>query len=66
MICHVTIDTYRCNSCETCVEICPEIFRMNEALGKAEPRDGKVECSESLHLAAAMCPEKCIEITEEK
>ncbi len=65
MHCHVVVDTYRCNSCETCVEICPEVFRMNETLEKAEPREDRVECSDSLHLAAAMCPEKCIEIKKE-
>lgn len=62
MNCRVNIDTYRCNSCETCVVICPEIFRMNPALEKAESITDTVAYSESLDQAAAMCPEKCIEI----
>lgn len=62
MNCQVNIDTYRCNSCETCVVICPEVFRMNEASEKAEPIADTVTCSEALDRAAAMCPEKCIEI----
>ena len=63
MNCRINIDTYRCNSCETCVVICPEVFRMNEVSEKAEPISDTVPCSESLDRAAAMCPEKCIEIT---
>jgi len=65
MLCKVSIDTYRCNSCGACVEACPQVFRMNAIQGKAEPRNERIECRDDLHLAAAMCPEKCIEITEE-
>lgn len=62
MICQVTVDTYRCNSCETCVVICPEVFRMNQGTEKAEAVKDLVECGDSLDLAATMCPEKCIEL----
>ena len=62
MNCRVNIDTYRCNSCETCVVVCPEVFRINPALEKAESISDTVACSESLKRAAAMCPEKCIAI----
>lgn len=62
MNCQVTIDTYRCNACETCVVICPEVFRMNPATEKAEATSDTVQCSESLERAVAMCPEKCIEM----
>ena len=62
MNCRVNIDTYRCNSCETCVVVCPEVFQMNPVLEKAESIADTVACSESLDRAAAMCPEKCIEI----
>jgi len=64
MNCRVNIDTYRCNSCETCVAICPEVFRMNPALGKAEAISDTVTCSEALEQAVAMCPEKCIELEQ--
>jgi ferredoxin len=62
MICQVTIDTYRCNSCETCVVICPEMFRMNKDTEKAEAVQDQAECGESLERAVSMCPEKCIEL----
>ncbi|MFZ5776069.1 MAG: ferredoxin [Thermodesulfobacteriota bacterium] len=62
MPCRITIDTYRCNSCETCVVIAPESFRMNEALDKAEPLADTLPCDENQERAAAMCPEKCIVI----
>lgn len=61
MNCRINIDTYRCNSCETCVVIRPDVFRINPASEKAEPIADTVPCSESLERAAAMCPEKCIE-----
>lgn len=64
MNCRVNIDTYHCNSCETCVVICPEVFRMNTALEKAESISDIVACSEALELAVAMCPEKCIELAQ--
>lgn len=62
MNCQVNIDTYRCNSCETCVVICPKVFHLNPANEKAETSSDLVACSEDLERAAAMCPEKCIEV----
>ncbi|MFA7383674.1 MAG: ferredoxin [Desulfurivibrionaceae bacterium] len=64
MNCRINIDTYRCNSCETCAVICPEVFRMNPVLEKAEAISDTVKCSESLERAVAMCPEKCIELEQ--
>ncbi|MDH5299312.1 MAG: ferredoxin [Desulfobulbaceae bacterium] len=60
--CRITVDTYRCNSCESCVVLCPELFRMSEASGKAEAVNDVAPCSEELHRAAAICAEKCIEV----
>ena len=62
MNCRINIDTFRCNSCETCIVLCPEIFRLNPATEKAEAFSDPVECSEALEKAAAMCPEKCIQL----
>ena len=62
MRCRITIDTYRCNSCETCIVICPDSFRMNAMLGKPEPVADTLPCHENQERAAAMCPEKCIAI----
>lgn len=61
----VIIDTYLCNGCASCVEICPEVFRMDEMTGKAELVTADPEITEAVFQAAAYCPEKCIEIKEE-
>lgn len=60
----VLIDTYRCNGCATCVELCPEVFRMDEVTGKAELVSPDPEITSAVYQAAAYCPEKCIEIRE--
>ena len=60
--CRVSIDTYECNSCESCVSLLPEVFRMSEASGKAEVISETAPCSEELHRAGATCPVGCIDI----
>ena len=61
----IIIDTYLCSSCLTCIEMCPEVFKLNELTGKAELIDPDQEISEEIRQAAAYCPEKCIEIKDE-
>jgi len=60
----ILIDAYLCNSCGTCIEICPEVFRLDEATGKAALVSTEPVITEAVYQAAAFCPEKCIEITE--
>ncbi len=62
MHCRIDIDTFHCNGCGTCVEICPAAFRMKDATEKAEVCEDTVPCSEDLERAVAMCPTGCIEI----
>jgi len=45
------------------VVICPEVFHINPASEKAETLSDVAPCTEDLERAAAMCPEKCIEVT---
>jgi len=61
-LCRVNVDSYRCNGCESCIVLCPGLFRLSEASGKAEAVNDTAPCSEELERAAAVCPEKCIEI----
>jgi len=60
----ITIDTYLCSGCETCIELCPEVFRMDEVMGKAELITTDPVVTEDVFQAAAYCPEKCITIIE--
>lgn len=59
----IIIDVYECNGCGSCVEICPEVFAMDEAGEKAYLLDSEVEVTDKVEKAAAYCPQKCIEIS---
>ncbi|WP_028581023.1 ferredoxin [Desulfogranum japonicum] len=58
----ITIDTYRCSACMTCIEMYPHLFRLNELTEKAELINPAQPVTEEVLKAAAFCPEKCIEI----
>lgn len=58
----VTIDTEECIGCQSCVEICPEVFGFNDDEDKAFVTNldgGNIECVEE---AVASCPAECIHI----
>ncbi|MFC1880671.1 ferredoxin [Thermodesulfobacteriota bacterium] len=60
----VVIDAEECIGCESCVEICPEVFGFKEAEEKAEvimPEGGPEDCIED---AMDTCPVECIHYTE--
>ena len=42
--------------------MCPEVFRFDETSAKAELVTPEPEITDEVYLAAAYCPEKCIEI----
>ena len=60
----IIIDTYLCSGCETCAEMCPDVFRMDPVTEKAELVDTAPVLTDEVYQAAAFCPEKCIEILE--
>lgn len=60
----IEIDSYRCSGCGTCVEMCPEVFKMDSMMEKAELVVVAPEITDAVHLAAAFCPEKCIAVKE--
>ncbi len=55
----ILIDVYECNGCGSCVEICPEVFVMDEN-EKATLRDPDAEITDKVEEAAAYCPQDCI------
>lgn len=59
----VMIDESECIGCESCVEICPDVFEFDEASGKAvvvNP-EGVDDC---IQEAIDTCPVECIEWSE--
>ena len=59
----ISIDSYECNGCRSCVEICPDIFRMDEGGEKAEVIDPNALITPQIEEATAYCPAKCISLT---
>lgn len=56
----VVIETEECIGCESCVELCPEVFEFDETAEKARvklPEGGDEECIEE---AISTCPAECI------
>ena len=61
----VIIDTDECIGCESCVELCSEVFAFNEDEEKAEvilPEGGPEDCIEE---AMESCPVECIHWEED-
>jgi ferredoxin len=58
----VTIDKDECIGCQSCVEICPDVFGFDEDEEKAyvlEDFDENADCAEE---AQASCPADCITV----
>lgn len=55
----IVIDVYECNGCASCVEICPDVFAMND-FEKAILINTEAEVDDKVEEAAAYCAQKCI------
>ena len=56
----VVIETEECIGCESCVELCPEVFGFDKEAEKAfvlKPEGGAEECIDE---AIETCPVECI------
>ena len=53
------VDQDECISCESCTEICPEVFRMNDDT-KAEILPNVTGSEECIQEAMDTCPVECI------
>ncbi|MFV0421978.1 ferredoxin [Oleidesulfovibrio sp.] len=60
----LVINAEECVACESCVELCPEAFRMSSDGSTAEVADPscKEDCVEE---AISTCPVECISWSEE-
>lgn len=60
----VVVDTEVCIGCETCTEICPEVFRMDDEAEKAQVKIPESESIECVAEAIEACPVSCIHWVE--
>lgn len=56
----VEINQGDCLGCETCVELCPDVFGFNEDLDKAEVLKAEGGDEKAVEEAVASCPAGCI------
>ena len=54
------VDLGRCSRCEGCVEIAPEVFRLNSETGALEVIDLQDYPGDKVNEARAYSPEDCI------
>ena len=53
------VDKEECIGCESCVQICPEVFEMDPD-GKAEVKEGTGAGEPCVQEAMDACPAECI------
>ena len=54
------IDISECSDCESCVELCPSVFRINEETGIIEAVELSQYPEEEIREAISCCPKDCI------
>lgn len=59
---HVTIDEEECIGCQTCVELCPEVFDFDQDTEKAQVRSEAMGSEGCIQEAVDSCPTSCIKI----
>ena len=56
----VILETEDCIGCESCVELCPDVFEFDEEAGKAEVKLAEGGDEKCIEEAIATCPVECI------
>ena len=59
-----TVDEDTCTGCESCVEICPDVFEMVDDVAKAKADPVPAEHEEKCREAAEECPVDAIAVEE--
>jgi ferredoxin len=61
----VTLDDEECIGCQSCIELCPDVFGFDDETEKAYVYEQYSEDEECIEDAAAACPVECIDVEEE-
>jgi ferredoxin len=61
----VVIDADECVGCQTCVELCPDVFTFNDASEKAEVVKEEGGLEDCIEEAMSSCPVECIKWEED-
>ncbi len=61
----VKIDETECIGCETCVELCPEVFALDDAGEKAQVIKPDAVDTDCVEESIESCPVECITIEDE-
>ncbi|MFC1820808.1 ferredoxin [Thermodesulfobacteriota bacterium] len=54
------IDMSKCTDCESCLEICPNVFQRNRETGHIEIKDLPEYPEDNILEAISLCPASCI------
>ena len=54
------IDISECTYCESCIEVCPTVFRINEETGIIEAVELSQYPEKEIREAISCCPKDCI------
>ena len=59
------IDMSECSDCESCLELCPSVFRRNQGSGTIETKELSRYPEEEILEVISCCPKGCITWEEE-
>lgn len=59
------INITECSDCETCLELCPEVFVRNRETGFIEIQDLEEYPEEEIYEVMSFCPQDCISFSED-
>lgn len=60
----VVVDENLCTGCGLCVDVCPEVFEMPEALSIIKPTEITADLEDRVKEAAESCPVEAIIVEE--
>ena len=54
------LDRWECTDCESCIDLCPQIFKKNAQTGCIEVAELGEYPEEAIQEVIALCPGRCI------